>query len=444
MPDTNNSEGLNAADAPAPLIVPDSGSDLTPDARTWPGAPSPWNGPVLSPNVGAPDDAPAASRRRPAASGGRHRKRRWIVPAIIAAMVLVAGGGLAFGLAQYQAPAHAVTQFCSELTGQQYTAAYGLLATGERNHMSAPEFGQLAEQLDALEGTVVSCKQASGHGTYQYRLGAGAAAVVTTITRQRQETLRGVVHLVYENGTWKIGGLDTSLLGINLGALSTADAYCQALQAQDYAAAYALLAGEARDGANAAQFKSLAQTQDQVDGKVTGCALVELGSTNNDATAELRIAVTRVRLGKRQGLLGLSSTSGTWKIDSVDASLQGTNLAALYVAIRWCGDINSGNYADAYTLSVAKTQVSLAQFINTFDGPQTIQGQTFNFKWATCRADVASYGSMGTTATVTAAATWVIISNGQTISQNYTIPLDFIKAGSGWLWLGIGTPTPTG
>jgi hypothetical protein len=365
------------------------------------------------------------------------------VVGIVVALVLAGGGGLAYGLAQYQRPASVVAHFCADVRGQQYAALYALLAATPRTQENATQFGQVAALLDMLEGKAVTCAQANGSGAYQYRLGSSSASVAVTLTRQRQGTLHGDLHLVSERGAWKIAAFDTSLLGVNLGALQVASAYCHALRSQNYTAAYALLGSAARGGASAAQFQAVAQMQDQVDGKVKACTLVQLGATNTDATAQLRMAVTRTRLGQRQGTLGLALLGGAWKIASVDARLQGTNLAALNVAIRWCSDINDGNYADAYALSFDKTtNESEAQFANRFNGPQTIQGQTFAFKWAVCRVNPTTYSESGTTATVMAAATWVIVSNGQTVSQNYTIPLDFLEVGSSWLWHDIGTPVP--
>ncbi len=361
---------------------------------------------------------------------------------VIVALLLMAGGGVAYEVGQYQGPANAVTRFCGSLKTQRYAATYALLSPGPRARYAEGAYTQFLAQLDTLEGTVTACGQAAGGGAYQYRLGASSATVMVALSRARHSTLRGELHLVNASGEWRVAEVDTSLLGVNPEALQVANAYCHALLSQNYKTAFGLLSAAARDEANAAQFQYLSQTQDQVNGKVRACAPIGLGVTNTDTTAQLVLGITRARLAQRKGALDLSFAKASWMITTLDPQLQGTSLGALLVAIRWCGDINAGNYADAYSISVAKSQVSLAQFQDTFDGPQTIQGQTFYFQWTVCKADPTTYSVSGTSATITAAATWVVTVNGQALSQNYTVPLEFTEVGTTWLWYDVGTPTP--
>lgn len=216
------------------------------------------------------------------------------------------------------------------------------------------------------------------------------------IARPKAASLQGTIHLVNEGNAWKVDGLDTPLLGANLGALQATGAFCRALTAQDYAAAYALLTSEARAGVAQAAYTQAAQLHDQIDGKISACAAIALGTGNTDTATSLTLSVTRARLGERHDALGLVVAGGAWKIGTVGPQLQGSNLGGLAVASRFCEDITARNYADAYGLQSANARGNFSedQFAAGFNGAAD------GLPILSCTAAIATYTVSGSSATM--------------------------------------------
>lgn len=354
-----------------PYAPPPSGGQENPTGPTMPGAPGypTYPGMPTDPNQpmypGAPPSgplyqgAPPSQPFYPGAPGyptvtappapKKSRRGLWITLGVIAGLLVLGGGGAAFALVQFAAPAAAAGTFCGDLKAQNYGGAYSLLSSKLHQQLTAEQFSQGSLALDSAEGKVTACGQASGGNAYSYSLGASAATLNAVITRATAGTLQGNIRLVNESG-WKIDSLDTALLGVNLGALQAAGAFCQTLQTQDYATLYGLLGSAATTQEKQADFVAGGQLQDQVDGKVTACSLVGLGSGNTDTAASLKVSVTRATLGQRQDTVGLDLENGAWKVNAVGPQLNGTDTTALAVGLRFCTDIASSNYTDIYGL----------------------------------------------------------------------------------------------
>ncbi len=320
--------------------------------------------------------------------------RKWLRIGLgVLAAVLVAGtAGGAYALLQYNQPANAASQFCQDLKVQNFDSAYMMLSAKLQVQYNSGQFHQLNETLDAAEGKVTACGSGQGSGAYDYSLGGDTATVGAAITREKQGNLQGALHLVSQ-GSWKVDGLDTSLLGINLGALQTLDAFCAAEQSQSYDAVYDLLGPDLRAQTQKAVYVLLAMAQDQLDGKVTACSLKSVVRGNTDAATTVTITVTRETRGTNSGAVTLDSTEGSWKISKIDDAVQGTNLLPLLTASQFCFDIALGDFASAYALTsstfqAAKTQAQLTQ---TFALPA-------GSRWLGCQPDIATYRVTGTQA----------------------------------------------
>jgi hypothetical protein len=393
---------------------------LQPNPYGQPGQPTPtWTaGPPTMPG------APVATMSPPTPPK-KSLRWLWITLGVIAALLVVVGGGGAFALSQYLAPATAAVSFCSDLKAQNYTAAYGLLSSNLKSQLTQDTFVQGSGELDTAEGKVTACGQASGSNVYTYSLGSSTAEVKASITRSTAGALEGVVHLKNENGSWKVDGLDTSLLGVSLGALQAAGAFCAAMQTQNYSAAYALLGAQAQAVVKQADFTQASTAHDAIDGPVNACGLAMLGPGNTDTSASLVVSITRSKLGAKQGALNLDVESGLWKIANIAPEIQGSNLDPLLVANQFCIDLVTGKYADAYSLLSAHqhTLATEAQFASSIALPSPL-------KWSGCTPDYSTYTVSTTSASFKAALKFTDTANGQSASVNFK--LSFVQEGGSW------------
>lgn len=98
-----------------------------------------------------------------------------------------------------------------------------------------------------------------------------------------------------------------------------AQALCADLQAQQYAAAYQLLAPPVQHEGTAQQFTLSQQQLDSISGKVTACAYTV---TSADAEqASLTLSLTRARAGAVSGVVHMQYLDNAWKVDSYDSAV---------------------------------------------------------------------------------------------------------------------------
>jgi hypothetical protein len=367
----------------------------------------------MAPSVALAEAAPRKSRRV-----------LWISLGVSAALIVLTAGGGAFAFSQYIAPATAVGTFCGYLKAQDYTAAYGLFSAGLKSQYTPDQFTQGANTLDKVEGAVVSCGQAKSGNAYSYSLFSSTAQVKAVITRATSGELDGAIHLKSENGAWKVDALDTSLLGVNLGALQAAGAFCAALQGQDYATAYTLLGSASQASIKQADFLAQAHLHDQIDGSITACGLVAIASGASDTSASLTASITRGKLGEKQGNINLDVESNAWKIDTLADALLGSDLGPYQVDTRFCADLASGNYADAYaivTQNFAGGQTE-AQFAASLTLPAALN-------WG-CKPDLSTYKVSGSSASYTVSVTVTDTATGQSAAQN--LSFGFVQDNGVW------------
>lgn len=273
----------------------------------------------------APADVPARSLWSPPPPPPPRKSHRslWISLAVVAALLLVACGGVGLALRFYTAPAVAAGQFCGDLMAESDIAAYQLLSAHLQAQVTSDQFSQAAQTLDAIEGKIVSCVSAKTADAYSYRLGSSSALATLTITRAIAGALQGSLTLTSEGGAWKVGTIESNLLGVHLGALVATDSYCAALQSQNYAALYTLLTAKAQASIKQADFVQAAQAYDQTNGKVSACVPTGIGQQSGDTAASLTVTITRDQLGKVQGTLSLAVESGVWKVTGLAVRPQG-------------------------------------------------------------------------------------------------------------------------
>ncbi len=321
---------------------------------------------------GAPQTTPGGAPTWPgqAYAGGppptrKSRKGLWITLGVIAAVLVVGCSGVGFAFYQFLAPATAAGEMCGFFKTQNYTAGYTLLSANLRAQISADQFAQTGQALDQIEGKVQSCGQATGGTPYQYSLGSSTASVTVVIARATAGNMQGVIHLKNESGGWKVDGLDAGLLGVSLGALEATNTFCNDLKSQNYSGAYSLLGNAVQSTVKSADFIQSEQIHDQLDGSVSACALTGLAQGNTESNAGLTVSIERSKLGEKQGGIRLAVEGDAWKIVSIDAPLQGSDIRPVQVASQLCAAVMSGNLNQAYqtlTSSGLKANATADQF----------------------------------------------------------------------------------
>src|SRR5690242_12073545 len=352
-------------------------------SQPYPGQPYP--GPVSQPFYGQQTvltQPPAPKKSR------RGLKIALTVGAIVLVLGGLLGGTAIFLFNQFEAPGAAALKFCNDLKSQSYDSAYSGLSSDLQARFSKTSFSAGVASLDTAEGKVTNCQQAQGNGVYSFSLGASTATVGAQLTRATQGNMTGALHLKNQNGSWKVDSIDTSLLGVNIGALQASGAFCAAMQGKDYSSAYDLLDSAQQGLVSRDDFVASGKLHDEIDGSITTCALAKVPQGNNDQITHLTIQLNRSKLGARTGDVTLKFEGSAWKLDATDASLNGTDLRPLVLGGTFCTLFAAGNYGDAYGLlsSAAQATITKAQFIAGF---QTINGYTV--KWSCGTPDLTTY-----------------------------------------------------
>jgi hypothetical protein len=369
------------------------------------------------PSQGFPGPMTAAAPRR------SHRGL-WI-GLVVALLVLgTLGGGGVFAFSQYQVPANAAAQFCDALRNGNYLTAYEMFSSGLQAQYQQTAFTQGAQALDTLEGHVTACKQATGNA-YSYTLFGSTATVQTVITRGTAEDLKGALRLKSEGGAWKVDGIDTALLGVNLGALQAVTGFCAAMQSKDYTTAYGFFGSSAQAQITQKTFQSNTGLWDQVDGPVSACSTQALGTGNTDTAANVTVSLTRAKKDAVTGNVALDVEGGAWKFNTVDQAFLGSDLRPLSVGNQFCAYLAANNFKAAYGLMSTnfKAHVSLSLFQSAF----VVPGITV--KWS-CSPNLDSYQVSGDTATYDMTMKATDTATGQ--SASLVLTFEFVQEGDTW------------
>ena len=225
------------------------------------------------------------------------------------------------------------------------------------------------------------------------------------------------------------GGVFAYAQSVRGAITAAAQSFCTDMKAQSYTSAYAVLSSGYQAKVTQQQFFQAGQLHDQIDGKVQGCsatdgagglgALLQLGSTTVSFSAQI------TRNKTFSGNMTLVNQSGSWKVDAIDASLQGTDLGPILVANDYCASLASGNIQQAYNDLSPDYQSRLGseqQYAQTLQGVLT-QGVSLTG----CTPDLSTYSVTNTTAKLNGALT--VQENG--ISANIPIALTFVEGNTG-------------
>ncbi|MGE5335417.1 MAG: hypothetical protein ACM3N4_12000 [Nitrososphaerota archaeon] len=365
----------------------------------------------------------------PAKKSRRGLKIALTIAGIVLVLGAIGGGAAVFFINQFAAPGVAAKQFCGDLKSQNYDSAYGLLSASLKSQYPETMFRTGVTSLDTAEGKVIGCDQATGSNSYSYSLGASTATVGAQLTRAIQGNLTGTLRMKNENGSWKVDGIDTSLLGVNMGALQAAGGFCAAMQSQDYATAYGLLDSAQQGLVSQADFVASGTLHDQIDGAVSKCALAKVPQGNTDQLTHLTIDLTRSKLGDRTGDVTLKSDGSAWKIDATDAALNGSDLRPLVLNTQFCTLLGAGKYADMYTLLSSGFQhdVTKAQLVAQFTSYQGYQ-----LKWSCGKPDLSTFKVTGDSATIVEPWTIAFPALGAAAKSTDNFTISFVLENDAW------------
>lgn len=229
------------------------------------------------------------------------------------------------------------------------------------------------------------------------------------------------------------GGGIAAYASIRAGAaVQAAQRYCAALLADNYAAAYDTLSSGLQASSPRDQFLAEGKLHDQIDGRVTSCAVSDgasgpLGSISQISSPTLTLDTTLHRAITYTGSVTMAKQGSNWKIASISSSLQGSDLAPLKTGQAFCAALVAGNYSTAYGLlsSGQQRQVSEQQFAGQFSN--TFAGSPIRL--AGCDLDLATYAAGGTTAHVNALLT---VQNTQASSGLLKVALTMVREGGAW------------
>jgi hypothetical protein len=354
---------------------------------------------------------------------------------VVVAMLLVS---VSYAVFQY-VPAQPAVRLCRDLMAQRYDDAYTLTSQQYRAQRSQAQFARDLTTLDLALGSVVSC-QGAGPLPLAYSFPSGPASYHARLVRQRAganaRTLAGAIHLGDTNG-WQVGAIDTSLLGVNLGALEAAQAYCDALGTARYPAAYALLSARAQASLTPGDYTSVEQTHTLINGPVKRCGVTGVGQGNSDQRADLTLSVARAGLGAQSAGVTLTLVGGAWRLGGVPSGAEGPDVGPYEVGQRYCADLATGQFDAAYDLFTPQYQAQNPRA--QFDGAlQSTRAQGIAI--ACGQPDVTTYVVTG------AAATYVVpyieVYLGIPISTNDT--LTFARQNGRWLIANTDLQSPLG
>ena len=145
--------------------------------------------------------------------------------------------------------------------------------------------------------------------------------------------------------------------------------FCNELKTQNYDNAYSMLSSSMQGQYPETAFRAGITALDTAEGKVIGCQQAQGGNTYKyslgSSTATVGAQLTRANQGNLTGSIHLKNENGSWKVDSIDTSLLGVNIAALQASGAFCAAMQGQQYDAAYGMldSAQQGLVPQADFV---------------------------------------------------------------------------------
>jgi hypothetical protein len=293
-------------------------------------------------------------------------------------------GAYRYAMQQYDQLSALGAQMCDNLEAHKYDVLYQHFSDGLKGQFTKDEFIRYGKEMDQFEGNVLSCGQAAGNN-FSADVGQRAITVASVLNRDSSGTHSGNVRFQFTGNSWTVDGFDVGFLGVSLNALKALDNVCGALMARNYLALYRLM-GSALHTESQQQFLEDAALHQLVDGITLECALAGIGKANTETASALQIHVRRV-VDDVTATVTIGNTRNGWLMTAFDQTLQGRDIAPIAVATRWCSDIKSQNYTDAFGLLTSQSQ----QGYSAKALGAKYSGKDGGVKWLDCTVDPGTY-----------------------------------------------------
>ena len=177
-------------------------------------------------------------------------------------------------------------------------------------------------------------------------------------------------------------------------SMDTATTFCNDLRAQKYTDAYSLLSSGYQAQITGKDFTAFNQVHDQLDGKVRQCGLAGLQNNAgfnlnlNPQSASFNAQITRNR--SYTGEVSLVKQNGSWKIDSVEDSLQGSDVGGLTTGSQFCQALATQDYAAVYAMFTPAYQQQIGSAENYANGLKAVFGDG-QFQITGCQPQIDTY-----------------------------------------------------
>ncbi len=293
-------------------------------------------------------------------------------------------GGYRYAVQQYDQLSALGAQMCDNLEAHKYDVLYQHFSDGLKSQFTKDEFIRYGAEIDRFEGNVLSCGQSAGNN-FSVDLGQRTISVASLVNRDGSGTHRGNVRFQFTGNSWTVDGFDVGFLGVSLNALKGLDNLCSALMARDYRAFYRLMAPGLHTESQQL-FLQDATLHQLIDGIALECAISDIGKSNTETTTTLKVHIRRVVDEVTDTVTFVSAPKG-WLLTAFDQTLQGRDIAPIAVITRWCSDIKSQNYTDAFGLLTPKSQ----QGYSAKALGAKYSGKDGDAKWLNCTVDPTTY-----------------------------------------------------
>lgn len=218
--------------------------------------------------------------------------------------------------------------------------------------------------------------------------------------------------------------------------ISTAQAFCDDLKAQKYPDAYSLLSSGYQARVTSADFAAIGQLHDQLDGKVKDCGLAAIQGSGfslnlNPQSTSINAQITRKQT--YSGAVSLVKQNGSWKIDALADSLQGSDVGALATGAAFCKALASKDYTTAYGMFTPAYQRQIGSVDKYVNGLKQVFGDG-QFQITGCDPNIATYSvtPQGDSAAVSGALNIKVTTDAGAMTVPVPFKLAFAKISGAW------------
>jgi hypothetical protein len=238
-----------------------------------------------------------------------------------------------------------------------------------------------------------------------------------------------------------LGAVAGVLYAVGQGALrepmNTANTFCNDVKTQNYADAYKLMSSGYQAHMSVKDFADINQVHDQLDGKVRECGLAGLQNNAgfnfnfNPQNASLNAQITRNH--SFTGAMSLVKQNGSWKIDSLDDSLQGSDAGAFATGIVFCQSLATQDYARVYGMFTPAYQQQIGSVDKYVNGLKQVFGGG-QFQISGCQPQVNTYTvtAQGADASLSGAFNIKVTTDAGAITVQVPFKIAFAKISGAW------------